>query len=264
MTDDSTDTLTDPPAGEVPASDAPVTDAPVTEAAAIEPAPPAAVPFWQRPNVERYLLPLVLPIAVVVGLVVYVLNLSRVFLSAHGHIPVVVGSIVTVAILLGATVLSNSTRLRSSSIALMTALFALLIFTSGWLVLGHSQVKGAGLAPLTAAGPSSGKIAIAAGVGGQLKFAPVSLTTKTGIYSVTLTDDSTGPHTLDFDDTTTLFAGLAVNNAGEKVTSRIFFGSPGAYTFFCAIPGHRAAGMHGVINVTGPTLTLAQAEAAGK
>ena len=26
----------------------------------------------------------------------------------------------------------------------MTALFALLIFTSGWLVLGHSQVKGEG------------------------------------------------------------------------------------------------------------------------
>ena len=55
-----------------------------------------------------------------------------------------------------------------------------------------------------------------------------------------------------------------MNNEGEKVSSRIFFGAPGAYTFFCAIPGHRAAGMQGVINVTGPTLTLAQAEAAGK
>jgi len=264
MTDDNADTLTDPPAGEVVATEATATDAPETEAAAIVPAPPAEVAFWQRPNVERYLLPLVLPIVVVVGLVVYVLNLSRVFLSAHGHIPVVVGSVITVAILLGATVLSNSSRLRSSSIALMTALFALVIFASGWLVLGHSQVKGQGGAPLTAVGPSSGKIAIAAGVGGQLKFAPVALSMKTGIYSVTLTDDATGPHTLDFDDTNTLFAGLAVNNAGEKANSRIFFGAPGAYTFFCAIPGHRAAGMQGVINVTGPTMTLAQAEAAGK
>src|SRR5207237_4255944 len=148
--------------------------------------------------------------------------------------------------------------------ALMTTIFLLVIFTSGWLVLGHSQVKGEGGAPLTAAGPSSGKFAIAAGVGGQLKFAPVSLSMKTGIYSVTLTDDSTGPHTLDFDDTSTLFAGLAVNNAGEKVTSRIFFGKPGAYTFFCAIPGHRAGGMFGTVTVTGAPMTVAQAEASGK
>ena len=263
MTDDSTDTLTDPPAGDAPADPA-ATDAPATEPAAIEPAPPDPIPFWQRPNVERYLLPLVLPIVVVVGLVVYVLNLSRVFLSAHGHIPVVVGSVITVGILLGATVLSNASRLRSQSIALMTTLFALLIFTSGWLVLGHSQVKGEGTTPLPAAGPSNGTFAIAAGVGGQLKFAPVSLSVKTGIYAVTLTDDSTGPHTLDFDDASTLFAGLAVNNSGDKVTSRIFFGKPGDYTYFCAIPGHRAGGMFGTVKVTGPPMTVAQAEASGK
>ena len=263
MTDDST-ALTDPPAADAPATDAPATDTLPAEGPAIEPAPPAAVPFWQRPNVERYLLPLVLPIVVVVGLVVYVLNLSRVFLSAHGHIAVAVGSVITIVILVGATLLSNSSRLRSSSIALMTTLFVLVIFSSGWLVLGHSQVKNAGGAPLTAAGPSSGKIAITAGVGGQLKFAPVALTMKTGVYSVTLTDGSTGPHTLDFDDTTTQFAGLAVSSKGDKVSSRIFFAKPGAYTFFCAIPGHRAAGMQGTITVTGPPLTLVQAEAAGK
>lgn len=254
MTDDSTDTLTDPE----PAEAAPA-DAPATEAAAVEPVRPE-VPFWQRPNVERYLLPLVLPIVVVLGLVVYVLNLSRVFLSAHGHIPVVVGSVITVAILLGGTVLSNSSRLRSTSIALMTTLFALLIFTSGWLVLGHSQEKKAGGTPLTAVGPFQGKIDLAALA--SLKFTPSTFSVKTGIYSVTLTDDAAGPHTLDFDDPQTLFAGLAVNGAGEKQSSRIFFGAPGDYTFFCAIPGHRVAGMQGTVKVTGPPMTLVQAEAA--
>jgi len=245
MTDDSTDTLIEP------APDA-----------AVEPAPaaPPAVPFWQRPNVERYLLPLVLPIVVVVGLVVYVLNLSRVFLSAHGHISVVVGTVITVAILLGATVLSNASRLRSSSIALMTTLFVLVIFTSGWLVLGHSQEKKAGGgAPLTAAGPFSGKIALTALP--SIKFDRSAFSVKTGIYSVTLTDASSGPHTLDFDQADTLFKGLAVNGQGEKDTSRIFFGAPGTYTYFCAIPGHRAAGMQGTVTVTGPPMTLAQAEA---
>jgi len=61
-----------------------------------------------------------------------------------------------------------------------------------------------------------------------------------------------------------LFKGLAVNAEGEKQSSRIFFGVPGDYTYFCAIPGHRAAGMQGVIHVTGSPMTVAQAEAAGK
>jgi plastocyanin len=250
MTDDSTDVLTEPtPAEPVPAEPTP------TEAA---PAPPA--PFWQRPNVERYLVPLVLPIVVVVGLVAFVLNLSRVFLSGTSNISVAVGSILTVLILLGATVLSNASRLRSSSIALMTTLFLLVIFTSGWLVLGHSQEKNAGGAPLTAAGPFVGKLGVTALP--AIKFTPTSLTVPTGIYSISLTDASTGPHTLDFDDAATLFAGLAVNSAGEKVSSRIFFGAPGDYTYFCAIPGHRAQGMQGVVHVTGKAMTLAEAEAA--
>jgi plastocyanin len=254
MTDDSTDTLTDPPPAEPRAA-----VAEPTEPAALEPARPA-VPYWQRPNVERYLVPLVLPIVVVVGLVVFVLNLSRVFLSGHGHIPTIVGSILTVVILVGATVLSNSSRLRSTSIALMTTLFALVIFTSGWLVLGHSQEQGEASTPLAANGPSIDTIDFQALV--SLKFVPASLTVSTGIYSVTLTNDAAGAHTLDFDDTETLFAGLVVNNAGEKVSSRVFFGEPGEYTFFCAIPGHRTAGMVGTITVTGPAMTLEEAEAA--
>ena len=127
-----------------------------------------------------------LPIVVVVGLVIYVLNLSRVFLSGHGHIPTVVGSTVMVVILIGATVLSNSSRLRSSSIALMTAIFALVIFTSGWLVLGHSQEQGEALVPLAANGPSIDTIDFQALA--SLKFAPASLTVPTGIYSVELTE----------------------------------------------------------------------------
>jgi plastocyanin len=263
MTDESTETITeetasgDAPAGETPSGETPA------GGALIEPAAAPVVPFWQRPNVERYLLPLVLPIVVVVGLVVYVLNLSRVFLSAHGHIAVAVGSVITVVILVVATVLSNSTRLRSSSIALITTVFIFAVFSSGWLVLGHSQEKGAGSAPLAAAGPApAGKLAITAAPAGQFKFAPPSLNVKTGIYSITLTDGAVGQHTLDFDDPSTLWAGLIVNNQGDKATSRIFFGAPGVFTFFCAIPGHRAQGMQGTITVTGPPMTLAQAEAA--
>ncbi|MGO9876043.1 MAG: plastocyanin/azurin family copper-binding protein [Acidimicrobiia bacterium] len=259
MTDETSDSgsvATDPgPAEAAPA---------VVEAAAVEPVPATPVPFWQRPNVERYVVPLMTPILVVVGIVVYVLNLSRVFLSAHGHTSIIVGTCVTVIILLGSTVLSNSSRLRSTSIALMTAAFLLLIFGSGWLVLGHSQLKGTNSAVLTATGPSQGSFTITAQPGAALSFGPSSLSAKTGIYSVTLHDGANTTHTLNFDQTSTLWAGLVVNSQGEKLTSRIFFPTAGDYTYYCAVTGHRAAGMQGVIHVTGPTLTLAQAEAAGK
>src|ERR1700753_2627346 len=102
-----------------------------TEAAT--PAVPAApTPFWQRPMVERYVMPLIVPIGVVLAIVIFVLNISRVFLSAHNHIPVVICSIVLVAILLGATVFANAS-LKTTSIALMTTAFVFIVFVSGWL-----------------------------------------------------------------------------------------------------------------------------------
>jgi plastocyanin len=250
MTDESTDTLTEEPAGDVV----------VSEPVATPPPADAPTPFWHRPNVERYLVPLVLPIVVVLGLVIFVLNLSRVFLSGHGHIPTIVGSVLTAVILIGATIFSNATRLRATSIAMMTTLFVLTIFTSGWLVLGHSAEQGEGSTPLTAEGPFKEKLEFQALV--SLKFTPAALSVETGVHQVSLTDAVAGPHTLNFDDPKTLFAGLAVAAAGETKSSRIFFGEPGEYTFFCAIPGHRAGGMQGVITVTGPSMTLEEAEAA--
>jgi plastocyanin len=245
----------------------PETPADAVEAEGVAPvavAPAEPVPFWHRPNVERYVAPLVTPIAVVLGLVIFVLNVSRIFLSGHGNIPTVVGSVITVLILVGATVLSNSARLRSQTIAFVTAGFVLVVLTSGWLVLGHSQEKGEGSEPLTAAGPVTVEAPIVFKALATIKFAPVKLTIpKTGLYSVSLLDESTG-HTLDFDDPSTRFAGLVVNTPGEEKTTRIFFGEPGDYTFFCAIPGHRSSGMEGVITVEGDPITYEEAVAAGK
>ena len=256
MTDETPDAPAEEPAGESAVATA-VAPAPV----AAEPVAPPAEPvrFWRRPNVERFLVPLLIPIFAVFGIVLMVLNISRLFLSAHGHIPVVVGAIITGGILFGASIISNSARLRSSSMTLLTVGFVLLIISGGWLVLGHSQLKNAGGAPLAPTGPCQGSITITALP--ALKFTPASLSAKTGIYCISLTGAQ--GHTLDFDDSATLFPGVELNAPQTKVSGRIFFGQAGAYTFFCAIPGHRAAGMQGTINVTGPTMTVAQAEAAG-
>ena len=110
-------------------------------------------------------------------------------------------------------------------------------------------------------GPIEGSFTIHAAPSDRLVFQPSSVNVSTGIYAIALAGGSDTSHTLDFDDPATLWSPLAVNTYGEVVTARAFFGHAGDYTFYCAVPGHRAAGMEGVVHVTGPTVTLAQAEA---
>jgi len=222
-------------------------------------AAPEPIPFWQRPYVERYLVPLVLPIAVIIGLVAYILNISRLFLSGHGHIPIFVGSAITVMILLGATLLSAaSPRLRQSAITLVSAAFILSIMSGGWLVLGHSQPEKTGPTSLPPTLKTTQTLAVTAAIGGNLRFTPDQLTAKTGLAKIVVTVAGAG-HTFNLEDPTTLFASLSLNAAGTKDDGVAFFPKPGPYTFFCAIPGHEAQGMKGTITVTGPPVTLTQA-----
>jgi plastocyanin len=221
---------------------------------------PAKTPFWHRPYVERYLTPLVLPVAVVVGLVAYIINISRIFLSGHGHIPIFVGSAITLMILVGATLLSaGADRLRSSAITLVSAAFIFAIFSAGWLVLGSSQPEKTGptTLPATLKVKQPG-IKVTAAPGGALRFAPNALKATTGLAEFDVNVAAAG-HTFSLEDSSTLFESLSLNAAGATDKGVAFFAKPGNYTFFCAIPGHEAAGMKGTITVTGPPMTLAAA-----
>jgi plastocyanin len=232
-------------AGAVPAT------APVAE--------PEHTSFWQRPLVEKFLVPLVLPVVVIVGLVAYILNLSRIFLSAHGHIPVIVGSVILIVILVGAALLSyESPRMKQSAITLICGGFILSIMASGWLVLGHSQPEKTGPTTLPTTLKTNQTLNVTAAPGSALRFAPDTLTAKTGLADIKVTVAGAG-HTFNLQDPTTLFANLSLNAAGTVDHAVAYFGKPGSYTFFCAVPGHEAAGMKGTITVTGPPMTLEEA-----
>ena len=238
----------------------PVPAAPAAPAVAAEP-----TPFWHRPYVERFLVPLVLPIAVIVGLVAYILNISRIFLSCHGHIPVIVGSVITAMILIGATLLSAaSPRLRQSAITLVSAAFILSIMSSGWLVLGHAQPEKTGPESLPDTLKTSQAIKVTAAPSGALKFAPDAISgIHTGLAKIDVTVAGAG-HTFSIHESTTLWQSLSLDAAGTQKTGVAFFPTPGVYHFFCAIPGHEASGMAGTITVTGPPLTLTAALVADK
>jgi plastocyanin len=236
----------------------------------VEPAAPALPSaeaehktFWERPAVDRYLSPLVLPLAAVVGIVVYVLNVSRLFLSAPGHVAVVLGTIITVVILLGATMLATSPKLRSGSIALITVGFIALILAAGSVNLGHSQAKGeAAGGELPCDTPAKASLAFIAGPNNQLAFDPSAANATTGLAKINVTDGSATEHTFVFENTDTQHTKQIVSGSAPKSTCVAFFPQAGDYIYFCDIPGHRQAGMQGVVHVTGNPVTLAEAQAA--
>lgn len=251
----TTDTDTDPASGSATVATAEGgSPAPGVPPAASEP-----VPFWQRPYVERYLVPLLLPILVVFAVVLFVANISRIFLSGHGSVPVVLGTIITVAILLGAALLSAAPRMRSGSVALVASAFVVAIVLGGWMTVGTAEgPKEEVAATLAPEGPALATLEFAST--NDLKFIPAEVQAETGIIGIALENEG-GTHTFVFETPGTQFEKLAVEGAGDTASGRAFFGAAGDYVFFCDVPGHRAAGMEGVITAEGDTKTIAQAEA---
>jgi plastocyanin len=234
---------------------------------AVEPAPAADVatatppaeklPFWDRPLVERFVVPFVLPVAVIVGLVVYIINISRLFLASHGHVPVVLGTIITVLILVGATLVSASPRARSGSISLVAAGFLLLIMSSGWLLVGAAENKEEAIEALPPDLKTNSKIESTAAPGGALAFSPAKLSAKPGLVEVDVRVGAPG-HTFAFTDPDTLLGVLQLDQGQTKGVA--YIAEPGDYEYICTVPGHADAGMKGVLTVEGDAVpTLEQA-----
>src|SRR5690242_19668604 len=90
---------------------------------------------------HRMLLALVIPVVVILGVIFYVINFSRVLLAGVGSPAVVVAAIVTVGILGGASLIAARPRMRTSSLVLIMAFALLVVLGGGSIVLGHSEEK---------------------------------------------------------------------------------------------------------------------------
>src|SRR5581483_3233421 len=104
----------------------------------------------------------------------------------------------------------------------------------------------------TASTPAAGggqKLQIAADPSGRFRFTKSSLTAKSGKVSIDFANKSAVGHNITVQrasggpdlGATPTFSG------GSKVLTLDL--SPGRYTFFCSVPGHRQAGMQGTLVV---------------
>jgi plastocyanin len=249
------------PAGDAPATDEPATDEPATDEdaehgeeleaqppfeaaegeapAALEAGPPAVDPVR-----DRLLLPILLPLLSMVAVFVYVVNVSRVFLASGNETSVLVGTIITVGILAGGAAISASPRLRSSTLVMGLSGFMVLVLSAGLLSLGPSEEEedgGGGFQEPS--GPAVATLEVDALP--SLTFQATEFSTPAGINQINY-NDLGGTHTLLFTDPKFSGFQLAVPQGPKSGKVNL---TPGTYTIYCNIPGHRAAGMQATLNV---------------
>jgi mono/diheme cytochrome c family protein len=97
----------------------------------------------------------------------------------------------------------------------------------------------------------NGKLAFAANTGGQLLYTVKAATATAGPVTISMTNMSGTQHNLAIQQGTgptgKLLGATPISASGtHSITIDL---KPGTYTFFCQVPGHRAAGMFGTLTV---------------
>ncbi|MGH2866182.1 MAG: plastocyanin/azurin family copper-binding protein [Solirubrobacteraceae bacterium] len=97
------------------------------------------------------------------------------------------------------------------------------------------------------AAEKGGVLQIDADPTGQLKYLASSATATPGKVQIKMQNKSSTPHDIAISGGGVNQVGKIVSGGGVSVVSASL--KPGKYTFFCTVPGHRAAGMVGTITV---------------
>jgi len=214
------------------------------------PGEPAALDAAAEPVHElfkdRLLIPLLLPWLCIVAVALLALNISRIFLAGDSTSALVIASILTVSILLGAAAISATPRLRTSSLAMVLFLSLVIVVSAGLVSLGPSLKTGEGAAPTACVKPTgapASTLDVVAGPGTRFDSKAYTLA-KAGVVQVNYTGQA--GHTLVFTDPK--LSCLELESAGkQKGTVEL---KPGTYTIYCNVPGHRAAGMEATVTVS--------------
>ena len=201
------------------------------------------------PLKTRVLLPILVPLLSMAIVAVLVLNISRVFLAGDHDAALIMSIVITLAILVGASLLAAAPHLRSSSLAMILGGVLIVVIGAGLVSLGPSLDEGeaaAGNPNVNPPGAVKGNVDVEAL--STLKFDAESYTAPAGKVEFNYTG-ATG-HTLLIQDTT--FDGfLLTTNAGGPKKGSVLLKAGGKYTLYCNVPGHEAAGMKAELTVSG-------------
>jgi plastocyanin len=91
-------------------------------------------------------------------------------------------------------------------------------------------------------------LSLAADPGGTLSYTPKTLSAKAGKVTITMTNSSPVGHDVALAEGTKVLGSTPVFTGGSKTFTVTL--KPGKYSFYCTVPGHRAAGMEGTLTVS--------------
>jgi uncharacterized cupredoxin-like copper-binding protein len=142
-----------------------------------------------------------------------------------------------------------ATAAKPGLIGTVAALAALAAAGCGGSSKSTSTGAPASTASSTAApAPAKGGLQIAANTEGLLRFDKTSLTAKAGKVSIEYTNNAALEHNFTVASSSGAVLGATPTFTGGIRTLTLTL-KPGTYTFYCSVPGHRAAGMEGKLTV---------------
>ncbi len=207
---------------------------------------------------DRLWLPFLIPVGAILVVALFTINISRIFLAASkdSHDPGVIAAIIlTVAVLVGATVVAAIPKLRTSSLVITMCVVAAIVMLAGSLTLGAAENK-----EVVSAEPTGAPVGTLTVIATNFQFQAANLDIPPGIVEIKYTSQE-GSHTLAFDEPQ--FSYVNLSQPGGAESSKITAVDGQVYTIYCTLPGHRAAGMHSTLTVkTGATLGSAPAQGA--
>jgi plastocyanin len=99
----------------------------------------------------------------------------------------------------------------------------------------------------TAPSQPSPPLALAANPEGQLSYNTKQLSAKAGKVTIDMANMSPVPHNVVVAQGSKVLGGTPIKTGSSVLTLNL---KPGTYTFYCAAPGHRQAGMEGTLTVS--------------
>lgn len=97
---------------------------------------------------------------------------------------------------------------------------------------------------------SSGQsLSLSADPNGDLKYNTDKLNANAGNITIALTNESSVPHDVAVEDSAGKVLGTSEEITQSDTDLELKDVDAGSYTFFCTVPGHKAAGMEGTLTV---------------
>ena len=196
---------------------------------------------------DRMWLPFLIPVVAIITVALFTINLSRIFLAAseNSKDPAVIAAIIaTLAVLIGATVVAATPKLRTSTLVLTMCTVIALVLLGGSLTLGAAENKEVKSAEPTGAADFTQQVDAS-----NFHFQADNFDVPAGIVEIKYVSLE-GSHTLAFDEPQFSYVNLSVPSGKDAAKIEAVQGQK--YTIYCTLPGHRTAGMQATITVGAP------------